>query len=159
MAASIAVVVIDCNDSAPVAAFWKGALGYIETARDGDWVKLCDPAGIGPALAIDPVPEGKVVTNRVHLDLRPSGSVEAEVARLDGLGARTVRVFPGSHVVMHDPEGNEFCVVGPMTLASEMKPDDWLELSAIERLQRDRLGLGERHLLAAFPRGCEGFRW
>jgi len=144
MAAGIDVIVIDCNDSAPVAEFWKAALGYEEAARDGDWVKLCDPAGVGPALAIDPVPEGKIVKNRVHLDLRPSGSLEDEVSRLKGLGADVARVFPGSHVVMHDPEGNEFCVVGPMTLASEMKTCDWLELSATERLQRDRLSIGER---------------
>jgi len=117
MAASMAVVVIDCNDSAPVAAFWKGALGYEEAARNDDWVKLRDPAGLGPAIAIDPVPEGKIVKNRVHLDLQPSGSVDAEVARLEQLGARVGRVFPGSHVVMLDPEGNEFCVVEPTTLA------------------------------------------
>ncbi len=73
MAAGIAVIVIDCNDSAPVAAFWKAALGYEQAARDGDWDKLYDPACVGPALAIDPVPEGKLVKNRVHLDLRPRG--------------------------------------------------------------------------------------
>jgi predicted enzyme related to lactoylglutathione lyase len=117
MAAQISVIVIDCNDSAPVAAFWKAALGYEEAARDGDWVKLRDPTGVGPALAIDPVPEGKVVKNRVHLDLRPSGTVEDEVTRLEDLGAQVFRIFPGSHVVMQDPEGNEFCVVEPKTLA------------------------------------------
>lgn len=117
MVSSIAVIVIDCNDSAGVAAFWKSALGYEEAARNGDWVKLRDPRGIGPPLAIDPVPEGKVVKNRLHLDLRPSQSVDDEVARLEGLGAQVFRVFPGSHVVMRDPEGNEFCVVEPTTLA------------------------------------------
>ena len=117
MVVSIAVIVIDCNDSEPVAAFWTAALGYEEAARNGDWVKLRDPAGVGPALAIDPVPEGKVVKNRVHLDLRPSGSVADEVARLEQLGASVARIFPGSHVVMRDPEGNEFCVVEPTTFA------------------------------------------
>ena len=116
MAASIAVVVIDCGDSRPVAEFWVAALGYEVAARNGDWIKLRDPQGVGPALAIDPVPEGKIVKNRVHLDLRPSDTVEAEVARLEQLGARVARIFPGSHVVMHDPEGNEFCVVEPHTL-------------------------------------------
>ena len=115
MAVSIAVIVVDCSDSQPVAAFWMAALGYEIAARDGDWIKLRDQQGVGPALAIDPVPESKIVKNRVHLDLEPSGTVEAEVTRLEGLGARMVRVFPGSHVVMHDPEGNEFCVVEPST--------------------------------------------
>jgi hypothetical protein len=116
VAASIAVIVIDCSDSQPVADFWMAALGYEVAARNGTWIKLRDPRGAGPSLAIDPVPEGKVVKNRVHLDLRPSGTVAAEVARLEQLGARVARVFPGSHVIMHDPEGNEFCVVEPTTL-------------------------------------------
>ncbi|MDQ4045016.1 MAG: VOC family protein [Chloroflexota bacterium] len=117
MAASIAVIVIDCDDSQPVAEFWMAALGYEVAARDGTWIKLRDPKGVGPSLAIDPVPEGKIVKNRVHLDLKPSGTVEAEVARLEHLGAQVARVFPGSHVIMQDPEGNEFCVVEPNTLA------------------------------------------
>ncbi len=116
MVAQIAVIVIDCHDSQLVAAFWMAALGYEVAAQDGTWIKLRDPKGVGPALAIDPVPEEKIVKNRVHLDLKPSGTVEAEVERLEQLGARVARVFPGSHVVMHDPEGNEFCVVQPDTL-------------------------------------------
>jgi len=115
VAASIVVIVIDCNDSAPVAAFWMAALGYEVGAQNGTWIKLRDPAGVGPDLAIDPVPEGKVVKNRVHLDLMPSGSLDAEVARLEQLGARVFRVFPDSHTVMQDPEGNEFCVLDPKT--------------------------------------------
>jgi hypothetical protein len=116
MAASIAVIVIDCGDSQLVADFWKAALDYEDAARSGDWIKLRDPRGIGPSLAIDPVPEGKVVKNRVHLDLRPSESLQSEVVRLQQLGASVLRVFPNSHVVMQDPEGNEFCVVEPSTL-------------------------------------------
>lgn len=117
MAASIAVIVIDCRDSGPVAEFWMAALGYEVAARDDTWIKLRDPLGVGPALAIDPVPEGKAVKNRVHLDLKPSGTMEAEVARLEGLGAQRLRDFPGSHTVMADPEGNEFCVLQPHTIA------------------------------------------
>ncbi|HUG13890.1 MAG TPA: VOC family protein [Thermomicrobiales bacterium] len=117
MAASIAVIVIDCVDSRPVAEFWMAALGYEVAAQDGEWIKLRDPQALGPPLAIDPVPESKVVKNRVHLDLKPQGSHEAEVARLEQLGARIFRVFPGSHTVMHDPEGNEFCVLEPHSIA------------------------------------------
>lgn len=117
MPASIAVVVIDCRDSEPVAAFWMAALGYEVAAQDGTWIKLRDPAGVGPPLAIDPVPEGKVVKNRVHLDLKPATTMETEVERLQQLGAHVLRVFPGSHTVMHDPEGNEFCVLQPSSIA------------------------------------------
>jgi Glyoxalase-like domain len=75
------------------------------------------------------VPETKAGKNRLHLDLYPTGRdrtlpqerrvaiVEAKVAELVDLGARIARRTrhddPGDpvyYVVMHDPEGNEFCV-------------------------------------------------
>jgi hypothetical protein len=61
-------------------------------------------------------PEGKVVKNRLHLDLRPVDQA-AEVARLEALGARRVDVGQGevSWVVMSDPDGNEFDVLRPLT--------------------------------------------
>nr|WP_231747718.1 VOC family protein [Auraticoccus cholistanensis] len=76
----------------------------------------------GPGLVFVPVPEGKQVKNRLHLDLAPWGEddQEAEVARLVGLGARRVDVGqserpgadqPPTWVVLADPEGNEFCVL------------------------------------------------
>jgi Glyoxalase-like domain len=42
----------------------------------------------------------------MHFDLRAPGAVEAEVARLEALGASVVWHHP-SHTVMQDPEGNE----------------------------------------------------
>ena len=64
------------------------------------------------------VPEGKTVKNRLHLDVRPvDGSHEAEVERLIGLGARPADVGQGTRpwVVLADPEGNEFCVLGSLS--------------------------------------------
>ncbi len=60
------------------------------------------------------MPEGKVVKNRIHLDLQPDTTRDAEVARLLDLGATLV----GDHrrpdgtgwVTLADPAGNEFCV-------------------------------------------------
>ncbi len=61
--------------------------------------------------------EGKTAKNRVHFDPRAPGPVADEVARLAGLGA-TVLERHGGHVVMADPEGNEFCVEpGPGSLS------------------------------------------
>jgi hypothetical protein len=63
------------------------------------------------------VPEAKTVKNRLHLDIRPvDGSHETEVERLIGLGARRADVGQGSApwVVLADPEGNEFCVLGSL---------------------------------------------
>jgi hypothetical protein len=70
-----------------------------------------------PTLVFVAVPEGKTVKNRLHLDVRPiDGSHDAEVERLIGLGARRADVGQGRvpWVVVADPEGNEFCVLGPL---------------------------------------------
>jgi len=83
---------------------------------------VVDPEGRGPRIYFQRVPEGKVVKNRVHLDLNVGGPrgapqgeqrrrVDAEVERLEGLGARRSRVVEerGEYFVnMFDPEGNEF---------------------------------------------------
>ncbi|MFE9453651.1 VOC family protein [Streptomyces sp. NPDC006739] len=70
--------------------------------------------GLGRRLLFQRVPETKTVKNRLHLDLHPGeGRREAEVARLEALGAlvvRRVREPAGEWVLMADPEGNEFCV-------------------------------------------------
>ncbi|MFI5099606.1 MAG: VOC family protein, partial [Actinomycetes bacterium] len=66
-----------------------------------------------PDLLFVRVPEGKSAKNRLHLDLRPSDQ-DAEVARLEQLGARRVSVGQDetvTWVVMADPDGNEFCVL------------------------------------------------
>jgi hypothetical protein len=66
-----------------------------------------------PDLLFLRVPEDKLSKNRLHLDLRPADQA-AEVARLEGLGARRADVGQGPEVtwvVMADPDGNEFCVL------------------------------------------------
>ena len=138
-------VTFDCHDPARQAEFWAAALHYVveqppeghdsweEWAREqgipeehwNDAASVEDPAGHGPRLFFQKVPEGKVAKNRVHMDLNVSGgrsvSVEerkrqilTEVARLKALGADDHRgaIDQGGEfwVRMNDPEGNEFCV-------------------------------------------------
>ena len=84
-----------------------------------------DPEGAGPRLFFQKVPEGKSAKNRVHLDVRAApglqgddrmAALEAECERLVALGAtRGNRQEPApplshGHIVMTDPEGNEFCL-------------------------------------------------
>jgi hypothetical protein len=60
------------------------------------------------------VPEGKVVKNRLHIDVNPTDrEQDEEVRRLLDLGARRVDIGQGeqSWIVLADPEGNEFCVL------------------------------------------------
>ncbi len=111
-------VSFDCADPAALARFWSEALGWRVTYEEDDEVVLEPPAGspeegVVPDILFLPVPEGKVMKNRVHLDLRPADQA-LEVARLEALGAQRVDVGQDDSVtwvVMADPEGNEFCVL------------------------------------------------
>jgi excinuclease ABC subunit B len=95
---------------------------------ESEWSRAAaaqDPEGVGPRLFFQRVPEGKTVKNRLHLDVRAApglsgdermAALEAECIRLVACGAtRLARHEPamplsGGHIVMADPEGNEFCL-------------------------------------------------
>ena len=117
MASTVDALTIDGADPARLAGFWAAVLGYeIGGIEEADvWIK--DPAGAGWPLLFQVVPESKSVKNRLHLDLRSSASMAAEVERVKALGATELRYVEegGSFwTVMLDPEGNEFCVLrGP----------------------------------------------
>lgn len=74
--------------------------------------------GTRPDIFFLQVPESKQVKNRVHLDIEVapglSGddrrtAIEAEADRLTALGA-TIATRMDDHLILHDPEGNEFCL-------------------------------------------------
>ena len=72
---------------------------------------LVESPGQRPRFWFQKVPEDKTAKNRVHLDLR-SDDAEAEIARLQELGAVVQVVQPSEQVlVRNDPEGNEFCLL------------------------------------------------
>ncbi|KQT93677.1 hypothetical protein ASG49_01405 [Marmoricola sp. Leaf446] len=118
-------VTFDCADPGRVAHFWAQVLAYDE-APDAEphWAACSDPAGVGPRLYFQRVPEGKTVKNRLHLDVRVGpglvgderlAALRAEAARLEAIGATQVRLMPAdeeneSCLVMQDVEGNEFCL-------------------------------------------------
>jgi hypothetical protein len=121
-------IVVDCHDVAAQSRWWATALDWRAVYEAPDEVVLVPPHVLdaardipwherGPGLIFVSVPEGKTVKNRLHIDVAPSPDTgqEAEVRRLESLGARRVDVGqdPGevSWVVMADPEGNEFCVL------------------------------------------------
>ena len=123
-------VVVDCRDVAALSRWWAAALDWRIIYEAADEVVVVPPVAMdparyipplerGPGLIFVPVPEGKAVKNRLHIDLAPSPDAgqEAEVRRLEALGARRVDVGQDpdkvSWVVMADPEGNEFCVLSP----------------------------------------------
>ena len=112
---------IDTTDPGRLATFWQSALGWRRTFGSENEVVLEPPEGspedgVAPDLLFLRVPEEKALKNRLHLDLRPLDQA-AEVARLEGLGARRVDVGQGAEVtwvVLADPDGNEFCVLQPL---------------------------------------------
>jgi hypothetical protein len=119
MTSVLDTVTFDCADPARVAAFWAAVLAW-EIDVDDDDASIRPPGTTGApwqGLYFQKVPEGKVVKNRVHLDLRPEDSMAKEVERLRALGATEQRFVEegGSFwTIMLDPEGNEFCVLrGP----------------------------------------------
>ena len=108
-------LVLDCANPDRLAAFWSEALGYQPVGEAGSYYLLLPPdQQAGPQLLPQGVPEPKTGKNRMHLDIH-TPDIEAEASRLVDLGATRVQAEPlsehGSNwVLMHDPEGNEFCV-------------------------------------------------
>lgn len=107
-------LVLDCNDPASLAAFWAGALDYVNVGDAGAYVMLLPNGRPGPKLLLQQVPEPKTTKNRMHLDI-DAVDIEAEATRLEGLGARRVNddqihEHGTNWILMTGPEGNEFCV-------------------------------------------------
>jgi hypothetical protein len=114
-------ITVDCADPVAVATFWNEALGWAGVAV-ADGIASCEPPDGGVYLEFVPVPEAKTAKNRLHLGLAAGalGDLDAEVARLERLGARRAweEEFPAEvaavyrNVVLRDVEGNEFCLSG-----------------------------------------------
>jgi predicted enzyme related to lactoylglutathione lyase len=102
--------IIDCNtsDLGAAAAFWSAALGMPERRLDGpenqNYVGLDDPLD-RLHIEVQQVEH----PSRVHLDIE-TDDVEAEVRRLEALGAQRVRQVH-SWWVLEAPTGQRFCVV------------------------------------------------
>jgi hypothetical protein len=109
-------VVVDAADPVALGTWWAQALGWVVTLDHDDEFEIREVPDRLPGLVFIPVPDARVVKNRLHLDFRPDDR-DAEVTRLEGLGARRVDLGAGDvpWVTLADPEGNEFCVLGPRT--------------------------------------------
>ncbi|MFE3999528.1 VOC family protein [Nocardioides sp. YIM B13467] len=146
-------VTFDAHDPRALSTFWRDVLGYVHPGPPGvdvpegsdpldAWDEFLarvgvpedqrnnasaieDPAGTGPRVFFQRVPESKTAKNRVHLDVRAApglqgeermAALEAECERVVAIGATRVRRFepdpPMSlgFIVMEDPEGNVFCL-------------------------------------------------
>ena len=106
-------VIIDARDPGALGRWWQHALGWVVVNDDPEEFEIRPSPERLPGLLFVRVPEPKSIKNRLHLDFRPDDR-DAEVDRLTGLGATRVDIAQGeqSWVVLADPEGNEFCVLG-----------------------------------------------
>jgi Glyoxalase-like domain len=106
----------DANDPLRLARFWAATLHWDIYDETDEEISLVPTDGTRFLFVFLPVPEPKKGKNRIHLDLvSESPEHQSEmVDRLSALGARRVDIGQASdvdHIVLADPEGNEFCVV------------------------------------------------
>jgi len=115
MTSDLVVLCIGANDPDRLARFWAGVLDR-EIADDG--LTLLPRDGTGFSIQFRPTPEQKAGPNQIHLHLTSTSLEDQQqtVARALGLGARHIDIGQRpeeGHVVLADPEGNEFCVIEP----------------------------------------------
>ncbi|PZE77087.1 MULTISPECIES: VOC family protein [unclassified Curtobacterium] len=122
-------VVVDCQDLHAQARWWADTLDWRLVYEADDEAVIVPPHALdpsrlvplherGPGLVFVPVPEGKTVKNRLHIDLAPGPEDDqaTDVQALLDRGATRADVGQDddvSWVVLRDPEGNEFCVLSP----------------------------------------------
>jgi hypothetical protein len=118
VAARIVALVVDALDPSGLARFWSGVLGWDPEYAAGGAVTLRPTDATGFPIRFAPTEVPKTVQNQMHLDLT-STSLEDQQRTVDGalaLGARHIDIGQRpeeEHVVLADPEGNEFCVIEP----------------------------------------------
>lgn len=134
-------VTFDCRDPHPLADWWAELLGWSVEAQDAAFIERMIDEGFAtteettihdgrlvwaagaainapegtpaPRILFQHVPEAKSGKNRVHLDLRAGGDVEAMRERAVSMGAVPIgggQQGPHSWITYRDPEGNEFCL-------------------------------------------------
>ena len=115
----LAGFIIDCrtDDLEGAAAFWAAALGEETQGAEAGYVGLTSRLGL--SVEVQKVDH----ESRVHLDIE-SDDVPAEVARLEGLGAKVVGEVR-TWVVMEAPTGHRFCVIRAQTRDFDAKANTW----------------------------------
>ena len=109
---------VDANDPLHLARFWAGVLGWdmADDPQDGMALQPSDDTGF--RMRFLPTQEPKIGQNQMHFHLTSTSLEDQQqtVAKSLDLGARHIDVGQRpeeGHVVLADPEGNEFCVIEP----------------------------------------------
>ena len=143
--------VLDCkvDDLDAAARFWSSALGrpiQPPSASVGASYRALETKPGEPLLLVQQVRHD----SRIHLDIQAADDLDAEVKRLEGLGAKRVE-FIRSWWVMEAPTGQRFCVDQPSGPDAPAKPDAGAAVSAEPRLQ----GRMHRSRLSTFVIDCK----
>jgi predicted enzyme related to lactoylglutathione lyase len=116
--ADLVALIIDANHPRRLAPFWAGVLDWEMADDSADDIALMPSDGTGFSIRFQPTQAEKTGPNYIHLHLTSSSLEDQEqtVARALGLGGRHLdlgQLPEEGHVVLADPEGNEFCVIEP----------------------------------------------
>ena len=118
MTTHLSALCFDANDPRRLARFWAGLLGWDTGSGPQDGIVLSPRDDTGFAIRFLPSQQQKTAQNQMHFDLTSASLADQRqtVARALGLGARHIDIGQRpeeGHVVLADPEGNEFCVIEP----------------------------------------------
>jgi predicted enzyme related to lactoylglutathione lyase len=118
MTSRLVALCFDANDPLRLARFWAGVLGWEMSDEPPDGFALLPSDDTGFRIEFFPTQAQKAGPNQMHFDLtsRSLADQQQTVERALGLGARHIDIGQRpeeGHVVLADPEGNEFCVIEP----------------------------------------------
>jgi predicted enzyme related to lactoylglutathione lyase len=120
----LAGFIIDCQTENldQAATFWSAALGLkaeVDPGSDDSKYRRLETQPEDMVIEVQKVGHG----SRVHLDIE-TDNIEAEVKRLENLGARRIDNI-NSWVVMEAPSGQRFCVVNPQRANFDQAANTW----------------------------------
>ncbi len=120
MTATLVGLVFSASAPRELASFWAHALRWNISELGGGvgGVELVPTDATGFRLRFRPGAREKVGQNRIHFDLTTSSPDDRDttIVELLAVGGRHVDIGQDpndSHVVLADPEGNEFCIIDP----------------------------------------------
>jgi predicted enzyme related to lactoylglutathione lyase len=118
MTSHLVALSVDANDPVRLARFWAGVLGWESVDEHDGGIALLPSDDTGFRIEFFPTREPKTGPNQMHFDLTSASldDQQATVARVLDLGGQHLNIGQGpeaEHVVLADPEGNEFCIIEP----------------------------------------------
>lgn len=118
MTSQLFAICFNATRPSGLARFWSGVLGWEPAGDPDDGIAILSPDGAGFRIRFLPSQEPKTGQNQAHFDLTSASPEDQRrtVARALELGGKHIDVgqLPeDGHVVLADPDGNEFCVIEP----------------------------------------------